>query len=52
MGKLSDAVEVVNSGEASAVAMAHILHYGESTIKDIRDHLKTHNIEVRNYETI
>lgn len=52
MGKLSDAVEVVNSGEASAVAMAHILHYGASTIKDIRDHLKTHNIEVRNYETI
>ena len=52
MGKLSDAVEVVKSGEASAVAMAHILHYGESTIKDIRDHLKTHNIEVRNYETI
>jgi cyclase len=50
MGKLSDAVEVVNTGEASAIAMADILHYNRATFSDVRQELKQSGILVRNYE--
>jgi imidazole glycerol-phosphate synthase subunit HisF len=46
MGKLSD----VENGEASAVAMANILHYGDLTFSEVRDELKANGISVRNYE--
>jgi cyclase len=50
MGKLSDAVDAIEKGEASAVAMADILHYGKATFSEIREELKANGISVRNYE--
>jgi cyclase len=50
MGKLSDAVDVIEKGEASAIAMADILHYGKATFSEIREELKANGISVRNYE--
>jgi cyclase len=50
MGKLSDAVEAVNTGEASAIAMADILHYDRATFSEVRQELKQSGILVRNYE--
>lgn len=50
MGKLSDAVEVVNTGDASAIAMAGILHYNRATFSEVRQELKQSGILVRNYE--
>jgi cyclase len=50
MGKLSDAVDAIEIGEASAVAMADILHYGKTTFSEVRDELKANGISVRNYE--
>lgn len=50
MGRLSDAVDAIEKGEASAVAMADILHYGKATFSDIRQELKLNGILVRNYE--
>jgi cyclase len=50
MGKLSDAVDAIEKGEANAVAMADILHYGKATFSDVREELKINGISVRNYE--
>lgn len=37
MGRIEDLVEVVETGSASGVAIASILHYGHSTVKSVRD---------------
>jgi cyclase len=50
MGKLSDAVDAIEKGEANAVAMADILHYGKATFSEVREELKVNRISVRNYE--
>jgi cyclase len=50
MGKLSDAVDAIEKGEANAVAMADILHYGKATLSEVREELKANGILVRNYE--
>jgi cyclase len=50
MGKLSDAVDAIEKGEANAVAMADILHYGKATFSVVREELKVNGILVRNYE--
>ena len=50
MGKLSDAVDAIEKGEANAVAMADILHYGKATFSEVREELKINGISVRNYE--
>jgi cyclase len=50
MGKLSDAVDAIEKGEANAVAMADILHYGKATFSEVREELKVNGISVRNYE--
>ncbi len=50
MGKPEDLVDVVQHGEADAVAMADILHYGRASIDDIRRAAQNAGIEVRNYE--
>ena len=36
MGCMDDFVEAVEPGGASAVAMAHVLHYGKLTVQDVR----------------
>lgn len=49
MGKLEDLVDVVQHGQADAVAMADILHYGRSAVGDIRRAAKLAGIEVRDF---
>lgn len=51
MGKPEDLIEVVRKGHADAVAMADILHYGRSSIGEIRKVVKNAGIDVRRYET-
>lgn len=50
MGKLEDIYEVVQLGNADAVAMADILHYKRATIGDIRSAAETVGIELRSYD--
>ena len=49
MGKPSDLVDVVRRGGADAVAMADILHYQRSTVRDIRKVAIQAGITVRSY---
>lgn len=50
MGQQEDMLDVVLQGEADAVAMADILHYGRASIGDIRRVAQTEGIEVRSYD--
>jgi len=52
MGKPSDLVDVVKQSKADAVAMADILHYGRSTVGDLRRFAQSAGVEVRRYEEI
>jgi len=47
MGKLEDIEQVIKSGYANAVAMAHVLHYDHYSIKDVSDYLCENKIPVR-----
>ncbi len=47
MGSVAHLVDVVQRGRADAVAMADILHYGRSTIPEIRAVAKLAGIDVR-----
>ena len=49
MGKLEDLNKVVKEGNADAVAMAHVLHYGHHTVKKIRRYCIDQNIPVRHF---
>lgn len=49
MGRPEHLVEAVQQGQADAVAMADILHYGRATIGDIRATARQAGIEVRAY---
>jgi len=51
MGTPDDLIEVVQNGEADAVAMADILHYQRTTIGEIRRVAESSGIEVRRYES-
>lgn len=48
MGQPTDIANAVHNGHASAVAMADILHYGRSTLKEIRAAARDANLDVRN----
>ena len=50
MGKLEDLSDVVQFGNADAVAMADTLHYKRATIGDIRSAAEAAGIELRNYD--
>jgi cyclase len=52
MGKPSDLVDVVKQSKVDAVAMADILHYGRSTVGDLRRFAQSAGVEVRRYEEI
>lgn len=52
MGKPEDLIEVVGTGGADAVAMADILHYGRSTIGDIRRVARGAGIDMRDYAAV
>lgn len=47
MGKVSDAADAALRGQADAVAMADILHYGRATVGDIRLAASTAGLKVR-----
>jgi cyclase len=49
MGKLEDVDLVIKDGHADAIAMAHVLHYDNFTIDDVRKHCVDNNIPVRTY---
>jgi imidazole glycerol-phosphate synthase subunit HisF len=50
MGKPADVIEVVEQGNADAVAMADILHYQRATVGDVRHAVQSAGITVRSYE--
>lgn len=47
MGKLGDVVTAVRDGAADAVAVADMLHYGRTTVADIRAAARAAGLEVR-----
>ena len=47
MGQLDDVARVVRDGAADAVAMADMLHYGRSTVGDIRAAARAAGLQVR-----
>lgn len=47
MGTFEHLEQVVGEGKADAVAMAHVLHYGLSTIAEIRARALDHHLPVR-----
>ena len=46
-GKLEHLYDAINIGGASAVLAASIFHYGEFTIKETKEYLKSKNIPIR-----
>lgn len=51
-GKLEDSLEVIEDGQADAIAMAHVLHYNMLQIPDIKKYLIKKSIPIRNEEFI
>lgn len=49
MGKTDDLLAVTRDGRAHAVAMAHVLHYGELGLGDIRDFAERSGLPVRTH---
>ncbi len=49
MGRLEDINPVIQKGHADAVAMAHVLHYNQLSISEIRDHCISKKIPVRTF---
>ena len=47
MGKLEHLLDVVNLGNADAVAMAHVLHYDIFNLSQIRDFARNKKIPIR-----
>lgn len=47
MGKIEHLIDVVNKGNADAVAVADILHYDRKTVFEIKNEVKKKNIEMR-----
>ena len=47
MGAAQHLVQVVQEGHADAVAMAHVLHYGKHTFRELRRHAAQAGIPVR-----
>jgi cyclase len=46
-GKMSHFVDVFSGGEADAALAASIFHFREIGIRDLKEHLKQHNIPIR-----
>lgn len=47
-GKLEDFVEIFKKGKADAALAASLFHFGELTIKQVKDYLRSKNITIRN----
>ncbi len=46
-GSLKDFKEVFNIGNADAALAASLFHYGELTIKEVKEYLKENKVEIR-----
>ncbi len=46
-GKLEDFVEIFKKGNADAALAASLFHFGELTIKELKDYLRSKNIPIR-----
>ena len=46
-GNLEHLYDAIKSGGASAVLAASIFHYGEYTIKETKEYLKSKNVPIR-----
>ena len=46
-GKLSHFYDVLTEGKADAVLAASVFHYGEFTIREVKEYLKNRGVEVR-----
>jgi cyclase len=46
-GKLEDFAEIFKKGKADAALAASLFHFGELTIKQVKDYLKSKNIPIR-----
>ena len=46
-GNLDHMVHVLQEGKADAVLAASIFHFGEFTVKDVKEHLQKHGLPVR-----
>jgi cyclase len=47
VGSLDDLVDGIIKGRADAVLAASIFHYGEYTVREAKDYMARHGIEVR-----
>jgi cyclase len=46
-GRLEDIYEAINTGQADAVLLASLLHFGQLTIPEIKNYLKSKGVKVR-----
>lgn len=46
-GELEHFYEVLTAGKADAVLAASVFHYGQFTVRQVKEYLKSHNVEVR-----
>lgn len=46
-GELEHFYEVLTAGKADAVLAASVFHYGQLTVRQVKDYLKSRNVEVR-----
>ena len=46
-GKLEHFYDVLTAGKADAVLAASVFHYGEFTVRQVKDYLKSRGVEVR-----
>lgn len=46
-GKMEDFYEVLTAGKADAVLAASVFHYGQFTVREVKEYLKSHRVEVR-----
>ncbi len=51
-GNIDHIKQVVSDGGATAVAMAHILHYGKSTVAEIREGMRDGGLSVRSFRDV
>ena len=51
MGCSQDMIDVIQVGNADAVAMAHVLHYGYCSVSELRSECKKYGLPVRYVET-
>ena len=52
MGRVEDIRPVIRDGNADAVAMAHVLHYDQLTINDVREFCIKNDFPVRSYISV